>query len=231
MKQIMRHTAISAAPVMSAGEFAGPVIGRPVTQFNPMGAGPGAIDATAPANAASGAGRQVQSLALAVQDENDNELAGVTCAPANDQSSWSARAGETVTVRRSALDLRTTCMKERQVIGSAVNVLRANPGTGANRLVWRPGRGHGSGLSHRVSVCPRQRCREYCSQAPLQAKELAMQLPSRRFRTITWREGTNGALSSRFAAVRVHCASREAQPGGPPASDYLSCVFRELSMS
>jgi len=49
-------------------------------------------------------------------------------------------------------------------------------------------------------------------QAPLQAKELAMQLPSRRFRTVTWREGTNAALSSRFAAIRVHCASRAAQP-------------------
>ncbi len=59
MKQVMRHTAISAAPVMSTSEFAGPVIGRPVTQINPMGTGPGAIDATAPANAASGAGRQV----------------------------------------------------------------------------------------------------------------------------------------------------------------------------
>jgi SRSO17 transposase len=48
-------------------------------------------------------------------------------------------------------------------------------------------------------------------QAPLQAKELAMQLPSRRFRTLTWREGTNRALSSRFAATRVRCVSREAQ--------------------
>jgi SRSO17 transposase len=48
-------------------------------------------------------------------------------------------------------------------------------------------------------------------QAPLQAKELAMQLPSRRFRTLTWREGTNRALSSRFAAIRVRCVSREVQ--------------------
>jgi SRSO17 transposase len=38
-----------------------------------------------------------------------------------------------------------------------------------------------------------------------------MQLPSRRFRTLTWREGTNRALSSRFAATRVRCVSREAQ--------------------
>ena len=58
-------------------------------------------------------------------------------------------------------------------------------------------------------------------QAPLQAKELAMQLPSRRFRTLTWREGTNRALSSRFAAIRVHCASREAQPGEAAEEQWL----------
>src|ERR1700736_6861114 len=58
-------------------------------------------------------------------------------------------------------------------------------------------------------------------QAPLQAKELAMQLPSRRFRTLTWREGTNRALSSRFAAIRVHCASREAQPGDAAEEQWL----------
>jgi SRSO17 transposase len=49
---------------------------------------------------------------------------------------------------------------------------------------------------------------QFEGQPPLQAKELAMQLPSRRYRAVTWREGTNRALSSRFAAIRVHCASR-----------------------
>ncbi|MBV9911094.1 MAG: IS701 family transposase, partial [Sinobacteraceae bacterium] len=44
---------------------------------------------------------------------------------------------------------------------------------------------------------------------PLSAKALALQLPARRFRTVTWREGTNAALSSRFAAVRVRCAYRD----------------------
>lgn len=44
---------------------------------------------------------------------------------------------------------------------------------------------------------------------PLKAKALAMQLPSRRFRTVTWREGTNEALSSRFAALRVRCGHRD----------------------
>lgn len=44
---------------------------------------------------------------------------------------------------------------------------------------------------------------------PLSAKALAMQLPRRRFRTVTWREGSNQVLSSRFAAVRVRCAYRD----------------------
>jgi SRSO17 transposase len=41
---------------------------------------------------------------------------------------------------------------------------------------------------------------------PLSVKALAMSLPSRAFRTVTWREGTNTALSGRFAAVRVRHA-------------------------
>jgi SRSO17 transposase len=44
---------------------------------------------------------------------------------------------------------------------------------------------------------------------PLSAKALARQLPARCFRTVSWREGTNQRLSSRFAAVRVRCAHRD----------------------
>ena len=44
---------------------------------------------------------------------------------------------------------------------------------------------------------------------PCSAKALALQLPSHRYRTVTWREGTHAALASRFAAVRVRCAHRD----------------------
>jgi SRSO17 transposase len=36
-----------------------------------------------------------------------------------------------------------------------------------------------------------------------------MELPPQTYRVVTWREGTNAALSSRFAAVRVHPAHRD----------------------
>ena len=53
------------------------------------------------------------------------------------------------------------------------------------------------------------RLRHDAEHRPLSTRALAMQLPTRRFHTVTWRQGTNEALSSRFAALRVRCAHRD----------------------
>jgi len=44
---------------------------------------------------------------------------------------------------------------------------------------------------------------------PQAVKALAMQLPANAWQTVTWREGSNAALSSRFAAVRVRPAHQD----------------------
>lgn len=44
---------------------------------------------------------------------------------------------------------------------------------------------------------------------PISVKALALSLPSQAYHTITWREGSNVNLSSRFAAVRVRPAHRD----------------------
>jgi SRSO17 transposase len=44
---------------------------------------------------------------------------------------------------------------------------------------------------------------------PVSVKQLALGLPKRAWRTIKWREGTAGWLSSRFARVRVRIAHRD----------------------
>ncbi|MGF6640934.1 SRSO17 transposase [Paraburkholderia sp. MM6662-R1] len=44
---------------------------------------------------------------------------------------------------------------------------------------------------------------------PIAVKELAMQLPVSAWQSVTWREGSNAALSSRFAAVWVRPAHRD----------------------
>lgn len=60
------------------------------------------------------------------------------------------------------------------------------------------------------------RLRRDAQHKPISLKTLAMALAPRQWKKVTWREGTNRALSSRFAAVRVRCAHR----------DYLSAELR-----
>jgi SRSO17 transposase len=44
---------------------------------------------------------------------------------------------------------------------------------------------------------------------PVSVEELAKTLAARQWKNVTWREGTNRALTSRFAAVRVRCAHHD----------------------
>jgi SRSO17 transposase len=44
---------------------------------------------------------------------------------------------------------------------------------------------------------------------PVSAKQLAIGLPARAWRRVTWREGSNTMLTSRFAAIRVRPAHRD----------------------
>ena len=47
------------------------------------------------------------------------------------------------------------------------------------------------------------------TRRPVSVKTLAHALAQRRYRQVTWREGTNAPLRSRFAALRVRCARRD----------------------
>jgi SRSO17 transposase len=53
---------------------------------------------------------------------------------------------------------------------------------------------------------------------PWSIEELARQLPKEEFHTVSWREGSRGAQSSRFAAVRVRTAERHVH-GAPPSEE------------
>ncbi len=75
--------------------------------------------------------------------------------------------------------------------------------------IWPPGReplppnpwsGRGRKPSH---------MRRDADHAPVCAKKLAAGLAQEAWRTVSWREGSNETLSSRFAAVRIRPASRD----------------------
>jgi SRSO17 transposase len=75
--------------------------------------------------------------------------------------------------------------------------------------VWAPGTG--PQLPKTWSGCgrPPKLLRRDGKHQPISVKKLALGLPSRAWRKITWREGTAEALSSRFARVRVRAAHRD----------------------
>jgi len=69
-------------------------------------------------------------------------------------------------------------------------------------LVWAPGTRH--------SGAPKKGRRD--APDAVSVKNVALGLHSKAWRTIAWREGTNTQLSSRFARLRVHVASKHERP-------------------
>jgi SRSO17 transposase len=64
--------------------------------------------------------------------------------------------------------------------------------------IKKPGRGR-----------PATRLRRPRGHEPFSVKKLAFQLPRGAWRTLTWRQGSNTSLRSRFAALRVRAAHRD----------------------
>lgn len=56
---------------------------------------------------------------------------------------------------------------------------------------------------------PATRLRRARGHEPIAVKQLAFDLPARAWRTVSWREGSNARLTSRFALLRVHAAHRD----------------------
>lgn len=70
---------------------------------------------------------------------------------------------------------------------------------------------------------PRSRVLRDSTHQPIGVAQLGQVLPSSRYRSITWREGTNAELSSRFARVRV----RVAQADRPRDEEWLLIEWPE----
>jgi SRSO17 transposase len=75
--------------------------------------------------------------------------------------------------------------------------------------VWAPGTGPRPPKSWSGQGRPPKLLRRDGRHQPISVKKLALGLPTRAWRKITWREGTAEQLSSRFARVRVRPAHRD----------------------
>src|SRR5262249_45093545 len=82
-------------------------------------------------------------------------------------------------------------------------------GIQSHTTVWAPGTGPRPPKQWSGHVRPPKLLRRDDKHKPASVKELALALPKRAWRTITWREATGEKLSSRFARVRARFARRD----------------------
>src|SRR5689334_7179120 len=87
--------------------------------------------------------------------------------------------------------------------------------------LWPPGAGPLPPARWSGKGRPPKRLRRGPGHQPLAAGKLAAGLPAGAWRTVTWREGTAGPLSSRFAAVRVRPAHDDFRLSEPRAEEWL----------
>ena len=71
------------------------------------------------------------------------------------------------------------------------------------------------------------RVRRDDQHAPVSARKLAAGLPKEAWRNVSWREGSNETLSSRFAAVRIRPASRDWKISTPHPLEWLLIEWPE----
>ena len=92
----------------------------------------------------------------------------------------------------------------------------------SNTTVWAPGTGP---LPPKASTPgrgrPTKRLRRDAAHQPVKVSELAFSLPAEAWHTITWREGTDVALTSRFARLRVRIANRDFERSEPWPEEWL----------
>ena len=68
---------------------------------------------------------------------------------------------------------------------------------------------------------PPTHVRRTATHTPQSLQQLAGALPTTAWRTVTWREGTRGALRSRFARLRVRPAHRDEERTAPRPEEWL----------
>jgi SRSO17 transposase len=94
-------------------------------------------------------------------------------------------------------------------------------GVQGSMTVWEPGKQPLPAKPRGKMGRPPQLLQRTGDHRPISVKQLAMSLPSAAFQEITWREGTDRKLRSRFAAVRVRPAHRDYEKAEPRAEEWL----------
>jgi len=94
-------------------------------------------------------------------------------------------------------------------------------GIQSSTTVWPPGTSPLLPVKRSATGRPPRLLRRDQHHQPLSVKELACCLSPGDLRRVSWREGTRGAMHSRFAALRVRVAHRDYERSQPRAEQWL----------
>ncbi len=94
-------------------------------------------------------------------------------------------------------------------------------GVQSSLTVWEPGKQPLAAKDRGRMGRPPQLLQRTPEHQPVSLKQLAMKLPADAFKEITWREGTERKLRSRFAAVRVGPAHRDFERAEPHPEEWV----------
>jgi SRSO17 transposase len=94
-------------------------------------------------------------------------------------------------------------------------------GVQSSLTVWEPGKQPLPAKPPKSTGRPPRLLQRSADHQPVSVKQLALSLPTTAFKNITWREGTERKLRSRFAAVRVRPAHRDYAKAEPHAEEWL----------
>jgi SRSO17 transposase len=88
-------------------------------------------------------------------------------------------------------------------------------GVQSTTSLWSPGKKPLAKKPWNGRGRPTSAIRRDADHQPISAKQLALTLPPKAWRRVTWRQGSNAMLTSRFAAVRLRPAHRNYQHSRP----------------
>jgi SRSO17 transposase len=94
-------------------------------------------------------------------------------------------------------------------------------GVHENMTVWRPGEAPQRKQRRKGRGRPPKRLHRTPDHQPVAVKQLALELPERAWKMVTWRAGTRQKLRSRFAAIRVRPAHRDHLRSEPYPEEWL----------
>ena len=94
-------------------------------------------------------------------------------------------------------------------------------GVQSSMTVWPPGKQPLPAKPRGKMGRPPRLLQRSTDHQPVSVKELAMSLPPSAFRQLSWREGAERKLQSRFAAVRVRPAHRDYEKADPHPEEWL----------